>query len=158
MASTTRQTRPARRGAPTRRPAARPLPRTGAVIPREQIPPPSPRARVRKRARVRAHAWLLLTGAHICTRLLLAGARGCSGQIARASVYLRLLYQKGHVKSKRMDEFFRTFIRFYCGFGAAGESVKPRHARNGAKKEERAMCETAAHLAEPHQFKRRSKP
>ena len=57
MASTTRQTRPARRGAPTRRPAARPLPRTGAVIPREQIPPPSPRARVRKRARVRAHAW-----------------------------------------------------------------------------------------------------
>ena len=77
-------------------------------------------------------------------RLLLAGARGCAGQIARASVYLRLLYQKGRVKSKRMDEFFRTFIRFYCGFGAAGGSENPRHARNGAKKEECAMCETAA--------------
>ena len=111
-----------------------------------------PRTHARLRRASRAPCLCLCPASHArgyfrvraLARFLLAGARGCSGQIARASVYLRLLYQKGRVKSKRMDEFFRTFIRFYCGFGAAGGSENPRHARNGAKKEECAMCETAA--------------
>ena len=106
--------------------------------------------------RVRALARLLLAGARTCgeqdahpvcapfpashargwfrvrarTRLLLAGARGCAGQIARASVYLRLLYQKGRVKSKRMDEFFRTFIRslsrLCCGGRKRGASARAK--------------------------------
>ena len=103
-----------------------------------------PTAHARGCFRVWARAWLLLTGAHICTRLLLAGARGCSGQIARASVYLRSLYQKGHVKSKRMDEFYRTFIRslsrLCCGGRKRGASARAKRrdkrrtgaVRNGA--------------------------
>ena len=83
--------------------------------------------------RVRARARPLFPQAHIR-----------AGQIARASVYLRSLYQKGRVKSKRMDEFYRTFIRslsrLCCGGRKRGASARAKRrdkrrtgaVRNGA--------------------------
>ena len=86
-----------------------------------------------------------------CTRLLLAGARACGGQIARASVYLRLLYQKGRVKSKRMDEFYRTFIRslsrLCCGGRKRGASARAKRRdkrRTGAVRNSAAQGITAS--------------
>ena len=92
-----------------------------------------PTAHARGCFRVRARARPLFPQAHIR-----------AGQIARASVYLRSLYQKGHVKSKRMDEFYRTFIRFLsrlcCGGRKRGASARAKRrdkrrtgaVRNGA--------------------------
>ena len=58
MAPTKRQTRPSRRAVPARRPAPQPVPRaSGAVLPREQLPPRAAHPHAQNRARVRAHAW-----------------------------------------------------------------------------------------------------
>ena len=58
MAPTKRQTRPTRRAVPARRPAPQPVPRaSGAVLPREQLPPRAAHPHAQNRARVRAHAW-----------------------------------------------------------------------------------------------------